>query len=247
MVVVGVPARVDFGGAFEISGGDLSGIAAIDPASGAGASPEQVIRAAASGIGDISGGGESSPSIRDVTDLIRSNPDQLLLLNPGYLRDFIRNQSPRMADSFYDGNQNWMGGSAPFLGVFDPAKPLNAPEQDPKITVVNGDLSVGGNLMGGGLLIVTGRFSCSGSFLYGGTILVIGAGDLSIAGSNCEINGGIYIANLTETGEEVSFGAPGISIIGNSRISSNKNAVQMAVGLIPPSQIGFREIAGTDP
>jgi hypothetical protein len=48
-------------------------------------------------------------------------------------------------------------------------------------------------------------------------------------------------------GREITFGTPGISISGNSRISSNSNAVQMAVGLISPSQISFREIAGTDP
>ncbi|MBN1569817.1 MAG: hypothetical protein JXA73_18370 [Acidobacteria bacterium] len=246
LVVVGSPARADFNGAFEISGGSRSGIATIDPVPGDTLFPDQIIRTAASGNGDISGGGEANPSVRDVTDQVRLNPDQRLLLNPAYLKNFTINQSPRLADGFYDGNQNWGGGTAPFLGVFDPEKPLNAPEQDPKITVVKGDLEVNGGITGGGLLIVTGRFSCSGSFYYSGLILLIGAGDLTTSGS-CEIDGGIYIASLAEAGELVSFGTPTISISGNSRMASNRNAVQMAVGLIPPTQTGFREIAGADP
>jgi len=247
LVALGAQVNAGFAGAFEISGGAFPGIAAIDPVPGDNVFPDQIIRAAASGAGEITGGGEPNPSVRDITDQISSNPDQLLLLNARYLWDFVRNQVPRMADGFYDGNQNWTGGNAPYIGAYDPTKPSNALDQDPKITVVNGDLQVAGGLSGGGLLVVTGSFSCSGPFVYNGLILVIGAGDLRITGSNCGIEGGMLTASLAEMGREITFGTPGISISGNSRISSNSNTVQMAVGLISPSQISFREIAGTDP
>lgn len=247
LVALGTQVHAGFDGAFEVSGGAFSGLATIDPVPGDSDFPDQIIRAAASGKGEITGGGEPKPSVRDITDQIRSVPDQLLLLNPRYLWDFVRNQVPRMADSIYDGDQNWTGGNSPYIGAYDPTKPLNAPDQDPKITVVNGDLQVAGGLSGGGLLVVTGSFSCSGSFAYNGLILVIGAGDLRITGSNCAIEGGMFVASLAEMGKEITFGTPGISISGNNRILSNSNVVQMAVGLIVPSQISFREIANIDP
>ncbi len=247
LIVVGNQLQPDLGGSFEIDGGDSPGIATIDPVPEDEVFPDQILRAAASGSGEISGGREPTPSISDISAQIRRNRDHRLLLDPDYLLDFVRNQSPRIADSYFDGNQDWTAGNAPYFGAYNPALPLNAPDQDPKITVVNGDLQVAGNVSGGGLLIVTGRFSCQGSFVYDGLILAIGAGDLNIAGANCEIRGGLYAANMTETAGETSFGSPRIAIGGKSRIVSNRNAVEMAVGLIPPSQISFREIAGTDP
>jgi hypothetical protein len=107
--------------------------------------------------------------------------------------------------------------------------------------IVNGDIS------GGGLLIVTGNLSYTGSFVYNGLVILVGSGHLIAAGTGSEITGGIFLVNLTNSGGEISFGTPGISIGGDSRITANRDAVKMAVGLIPASQISFREIAGSDP
>ena len=152
-----------------------------------------------------------------------------------------------MADNFYEGNQSWLEGSAPGLGAFNPSKPWNAPEQDPKITVVQGDLQISGGLSGGGLLIVTGNFSYSGAFAFSGLVIVAGSGRLMAAGSGSGIEGGVLVANLINAGGEIAFGPSSLSIGGNSRIASNRENVRMAIGLIPVSQISFREIAGSDP
>ena len=89
-VVLGPQAGADFSGTFEISGGSNPGIGTIDTASGDLVFPELTIRVAAGAGGGITGGGESTPSIRDITEQVRSNPDQRLLLSPEFLGDFIQ-------------------------------------------------------------------------------------------------------------------------------------------------------------
>jgi len=106
---------------------------------------------------------------------------------------------------------------------------------------------VSGDFSGGGLLIVTGDFFCSGPYAYNGLVLVVGSGNITAAGYGQGIDGGIVAASLVESGGKIVFGTPGLSISGNSRFSSNRDAVRMAISLIPASQISFREIAGSDP
>lgn len=247
LVTIGSQITADLSGTFEISGGTFPGIATIDPITEDSIFPDQIVRAAADGNGDISGGGIAHPSVRDITGQIQSDPDQSRLLHPNYLWDFIRNQAPRMADSYLGGNQSWVGGDAPYLGSYDPTKPVNAPGQDPRITVVNGDLQISGGVSGGGLLIVTGDLSCSGPFVYSGLILAIGSGNLNLAGAGTVLEGSVFTANLMRTGGAIGFGVPILSIGGDVRIFSNEAAVRMAAGLIPPSQISFREVVGADP
>ncbi len=247
IITIGTQVAADLSGAFEIAGGAFPGIATIDPNPNDSLFPDQIVHAAAAGNGDISGAAIAQPSVRDITEQIRADPDQLKLLRPDYLWDFVRNQAPRLADGYFLGSQNWAGGSAPYLGVYNPAKPLNAPEQDPRITVVHGDLQVSGGVSGGGLLIVTGDFSSSGPFVYSGLILVIGAGSLNLAGAGTVVEGSVFAANLMDNGGVIDFGAPRLSIRGDARLFSNEAAVRMASGLLPPLQISFREIAGADP
>jgi hypothetical protein len=247
LVVLGSQVHADFDGAFEIAGGALPGIGTIDPVPEDEIFPVQTIRTALGGSGQISGEGAPNPSVRDITGQMNSNKDQLLLLDPDYLWDFVTVQAPRFADNYYDGNQNWTDGLAPYIGAYDPTKPANAPEQDPEITVVNGDLLIAGNLSGGGILIVTGDFSCSGSLAYNGLVLIIGSGHVAFEGSGTAVSGGVFAASVINAGSGTIFGIPGISIRGFSTISADRDILQMAVGLIPPSQISFREIAGSDP
>jgi hypothetical protein len=247
LVVLGNQVIGDFSGLYGISGGSFPGIGTIDTISGDAIFPDQIIREAAAGSGEISGGGTPNPSVRDITGQISSNRDQLLLLNPAYLRDFTDNKAPAMADSLYTGDQLWLDGEAPYLGAYDVDRPWNAPGQDPKITFVRGNLRTNGGVTGGGLLIVTGDLQVSGSFKYNGLILAIGSGRAILSGPGVDIEGEILIVNLTDVSGATVLGTPGISIGGDSRISSNRDVVRMAVGLIPPSQISFREIAGSDP
>jgi hypothetical protein len=246
LVVLGNRVNAAFSGAYEIAGGLSPGIGTIDPVPDDAEFPDRTVRDAAEGSGNITGGGQSNPSVLEISGQI-ANPDQSLLLSPRYLWNFIHSQAPKMADNFYEGSQNWKDGSAPYIGFYDSTKPLNDPDQDPQITVVNGNLQVAGSFSGGGLLIVTGDFSCSGPYAYNGLVLVIGSGTLVSSGSGKGIDGALFIANLANLDGEVVFGTPSISISGASRFTSNEDAVRMAIGLIPASQISFREIAGSDP
>ena len=247
LVVEGNSIDAYFEETCEISGGLFPGIGVIDTNQTDWVLPEQFIRDAAGEGKMISGAGLANPSVQDITGGILSGPDRRLLLDPGYLWDFVHNKAPRMADDFYGGDQDWMDGSTPYAGAYDPAKPVQAPGQDPRMIVVNGNLNISGSFSGGGLLVVTGDLSYSGAFSYCGLIMVLGTGRLSAAGTGPGITGAIFLANLPNTGEEISFGVPGLSIGGNARITANRDAVKMAIGLIPASQISFREIAGSDP
>jgi hypothetical protein len=247
VVVLGTNVNPSFEGAFEISGGLSPGIGALDTDPSDTSYPDQVLLAAAGSKGIIAGGGRPSPSIQDISSDIRLDRDKSQLLNPGFLWDFVQTKAPKFADMYFSGDQNWYGGSAPYLGVYDVSKPWNALGQDPKITVVHGNLNVIGGFSGGGLLIVTGAFSYTGTCAYNGLVLVIGTGRLSADGSGEGIQGGLMLANLVQGGAGTAFGIPSISIRGNSRFLSNRDAVKMALGLVPVSQISFREIAGSDP
>lgn len=248
LIVQGAGVSATFEGKFfDISGDLFPGIGTIDTNPGDTIHLEQIMQAAAIGKGNISGGGLPNPSIQDITGQVTSNPDKALVLDPSYLWNFVHNQMPGVADYYYDGNQNWSEGSAPYAGFYDISKPWNAPEQDPKVTIVNGNLQVSGNFSGGGLLIVTGDFSCSGAYAYNGLVLVIGSGNVFLSGSGQGITGGLFAASVINKGGSLYFGAPSFSIAGSARITANRNAVKMAVGLIPVSQISFREITGADP
>ncbi len=246
LVVLGNDVNVSFDGTFLIAGNQSPGIGTIDPIAGDANQPDRIIRAAAGNQGSITGGTQPNPSIQDISGQIGSNPDWSLLLNPSYLWDFVHVQAPKFADSFFSGDQHWSDGSTPYAGSYDVSKPWNAPEQDPKITVVDGNLYVTGGFSGGGLLIVTGSLFCSGPYTYNGLVLVLGAGNLVAQGSGQGINGGLLAASLIEQSGEIIFGTPGISISGSSRFLSNREVVKAAIALIPVSQIGFREITGFD-
>jgi hypothetical protein len=147
-----------------------------------------------------------------------------------------------VADLVYTGDQIWSGESAPYIGSFDVARPINDPAQDPKLTLVNGSLNVSGNLSGGGLLLVRGDFSCGGRFTYNGLVLVIGSGNLNAGGLHWEVNGGVFVVNLTNDGSLASVGLPTFSMSGSSNITMNSAAIQMAIGLLPVSQLSYREV-----
>jgi hypothetical protein len=247
LVVLGTEVEASFEGAFEISGNLSPGIGTIDTLTSDTSLPEQILAAAAGANGHITGGNSPSPSIREISSEVLSNRDKALLLDPRFLWDFIHTRGPQIADIYFDGDQKWSGGNAPYAGSYDSTMPWNAPGQDPKITVVNGDLYVTGGLSGGGLLIVTGTLSYTGPFAFDGLVLVIGAGILAADGSGQGIEGGLLIASLENRSGTPVFDIPVISVAGNSRLSANRDAVKMALGLVPVSQISFREIAGSDP
>ena len=175
--------------------------------------------------------------------------DGLNLLNAGYLWNFIQHDVPTFADGVYQGNQSWSGNSQPDVGFFDPTKDASDPVQHPKITYVNGDLSLGGGFNGGGLLVVTGALSGNGSITWNGLIFVIGKGDCSFGGMNVSMTGGLYVVNVQPDANGVpQFGTTKFTMAGNSQFLVNANTSKMTTAIIPPRQTSYREVTSvTDP
>ncbi|HSW38905.1 MAG TPA: hypothetical protein VLL97_05375 [Acidobacteriota bacterium] len=247
LTVLGSGAEAVFSGAPEISGGSAPGIGTVSVPPGGGLT-ERSIREAAKSVGLITGGGIPHPSVLDITGGIVHDPDAALLLDPLYLWNFIHRKAPKFADYYHMGNQSWTAGRTPYLGFYDAGRPWNAPGQDPKVTVIDGDLTVSGGFSGGGLLIIAGDFSCIGPVAFNGLILVIGTGRLEIAGSGPGITGGVVVGRIVEKTEKTFvFGEPEISIGGDTFLLSDREVIKMAVSLIPAGRISFREIAGVDP
>ena len=255
MVIQGSSVTTDFdGNSFDIDGGGGNvGIATIDTNLGDSISPESQVESTidtnqydnVSGTGYVPG---VNPSVGDITGPISSNLDQALLLDSEYLYNFCHVEVPTFADNIFNSNQSWAGGSAPNIGTYNPSFPPNHPSQVPKITLVRGDLSVSGNITGGGVLIITGTFTGSGSFNYNGIVLVIGTGNADMSGMNADILGGMYVVNVTMSGGVTSFGPTSMSMGGNSDIVIDSESIMMAINLLPPAQIGFREVlSSTDP
>ncbi len=247
LLVLGSRVSPFFYGNYEISGGLFPGIGVIDTDVRDEAFPEMILSAQPMGSGLISGGDLTVPSILDITFLAESDRERSAILDPQYLWDFVFDKAPQFSDNYYRGNQQWDPWNVPDLGSYDSSNPPGAPGQDPKITVVHGDLVMSGNISGAGLLIVTGDFIFSDSCRYDGLVLALGSGRANLQTSGDGINGGLVIANLEATGGSPDFGMPEFSISGGSRIRTDTKAVEMALGLLPPLQKSFREISGTDP
>jgi hypothetical protein len=229
---------------FSIRGGvGNPGIAAIDADIGDTREPAHQIRSMVAPIQEdnIQGAGGSN-SIQDITAAIASDPEKALLLDEHFLQDFVQNKVRRFADSVFLGNQNWDGVPAPDLGVYDSTLPPNAPVQRPRVTFVDGDLTIGGGASGGGLLIVTGKLAATGNLTFNGLVMLVGKGDLDARGSICSVTGGIYLASIASSEGFLSWGPVRLSVGGNCEIRFDRRTIRMATSLIPPVQAGFREI-----
>ncbi len=231
------------GSTFQIQGGPgAPGIAVIDTSVPDGIDPVQQLQSRL-GPGQavcIQGSG-LVPSIRDITPAIVADDDKRLLLDARHVWSFVRQSVPRFADSALAGSQTWVGAAPVPLGSYEPALSSAAPEQNPRVTYVDGDVSIDGSVEGGGLLVITGRTTIRGLFKFNGLILVLGAGEIDIGGW-CTVNGAILLARLTDVGGSPAWGTAKLSIGDNCLLRYDRAAVQAAVNLIPPVQLGCREI-----
>ena len=89
------------------------------------------------------------------------------------------------------GNEGNVYGSNPAGGIVNPGTIAN-----PQVNVVQGDITLGGNWQGAGILLVTGNLTFSGKFTYDGIILAIGKGSITKNGSGGSLDGSILVANL---------------------------------------------------
>jgi len=235
------------GAAFRIDGGPSNfGIATIDtdPSDAAQPATEITNRLENQNQANRIDGLGASPSIADITAAVQADEDKRLLRDPNFLWNLVYNLVPQFADIRSVGYTHWTGGSAPDLGFIDPDKPYNDPSQRPKVTWVNGDLDIGGNVSGGGLLVVTGKLEGNGSLQFNGLVLVVGGGTLDGSGLNVGIEGGLFLAKLTMTDGVASFDTPSFTWRGNSDVIMNSEAIRMGMRLLPPEQLSWREITG---
>lgn len=232
------------GNSFSIRGGagnpgigtlDADKSDAVDPAA-------QIAAQVAPAQSDNIQGSGSAPSIQDLTAAIGSDPEKALLLDKNYLWNFTRYRVLQFADVLYQGSQEWTGSNAPDLGYYDPSLPPNAPGQRPRVTLVEGDLVIGGSTSGGGLLVVTGKLSTGGEFRFNGLILLVGGGDLDAGGTAWNVTGGIYVANIYDSNGSLNWGTARLSMRGTSALVFDRRMIGMAISLIPPAQVGFREV-----
>lgn len=245
LTVLGSSINAAFADSPEITGGAFAGIGVLDTNPDDSEFPDILIKQAAEGIGGITGGGLTEPSVRDISAEARGHRDRAALFNAEYLWNFIQHKAPAFADQTYDGDQVW--GTPPFLGTYDMSKPWNDPTQKPRITLVKGNLTALGGISGAGILIITGSLECSGNIDFRGLILTLGSGRLILHGSGPGIKGGVLAGSLVNSGGVITFGVPLINIGGDTRITADKASVRMALRLLPVEQISFREIAGSDP
>jgi hypothetical protein len=93
----------------------------------------------------------------------------------------------------YTGNQSQ---TTIALGSLSAASP---PVLTPAIDVVYGDVSLGGNISGYGILVVTGTLTFNGNFTWNGIVLAIGKGDIEFAGGGGgTINGSVLVAKTRD-------------------------------------------------
>jgi hypothetical protein len=185
------------------------------------------------------------PSVADVTAAFAGDADKKVALDPVYLWNFVHAEIPRFADTVLSGNQAWSGTDAPDLGHYDTSLPGAAPGQTPKVTLVDGDLSVSGPIEGAGVLVVTGRLSVTGGFRFSGLVLVLGTGEIEASSWKPGIAGGVYVAALVGSGGGANWGTVRLSVSGETAFIMDDGAIAMALRLLPPAQVGCREIART--
>ena len=225
-------------GHFGIGAGDVDLLDGISSA-------QQVASAVAENqIARIQGAG-LTPSIADVSAVLAADTDKKLMLDPAYLRRYVRDEIPRFADTVLSGHQAWSGTEAPDLGHYDVSLPGSAPGQTPKVTFVDGDLSVTGQVEGAGLLVVTGRLYVNGSFTFCGLVLVTGKGEFEASSWNPGVVGGLCLAALVESGGGADWGTVRLSVSGETTFVMDERAVSMALRLLPPAQVSCREITRT--
>jgi hypothetical protein len=116
----------------------------------------------------------------------------------------------------YDFNQMWTQLSEiadySFTGdqTFSNTTPSYGSLTNPKVTVVNGNLSLSGGWTGGGILMVNGNLTMGGHAAYGGIVIV--TGDAYIAGSGSGDFGTILGALIYQS-----------NLINNSTVGGNAN------------------------
>ena len=149
------------GNAFLVDGHDHAATAPFDTLTGAAPTPAVITRGATTDMTLQSNQEDNVSGIGGNASLQQST----------FLYDFnsIYSQMAASADYSLTGAQSFTS-SSPSYGSYT----------DPKVTVVNGNLSCSGNWTGGGILVVNGNLSMGGGCQFTGVVVCLG--DVTIAG-----------------------------------------------------------------
>ncbi len=175
---------------------------------------------------------QPQPSLNDLTGDVRTSTDRdaANIMNPDFVAEFSR-RLRKYADTIYNSPTSLSGGGVQ----------LGTP-QNPEITIALDNLELSGGGSGAGILLVEGNLNISGAFSWEGLILVTG-GDLDMGGASKGIIGGVFISKLEDVGQgNHDFGSPSFNIGGNSNFYYAKDRLIMALKLLPPTVISWREI-----
>ena len=209
---------------------------------------QQMLAKVDEGKGDYITGLGGTPSIGDVTQVVRDseNEDAANIFNPYFMNWFMAVARAQADESmsYYDDT--------------DVKRKLNnvnfGTTNDPQMVFVDGDVRLSGNLTGAGLLIVTGSLFVSGKIDYEGMILVVGedrdgikGGEVTVTG-NMTVIGGLFAAKLVKTTNtdgslaSIRYGSPSFTIGGTANIYNHSGNIDMGLKTLPLRIIGWREV-----
>ena len=162
------------GNGFFVDGHDHAATAPYDTIPGASPTPAVLCEGTTSDV-TISGGQEDNVSGLGGNASVQQS---------AFTYDFnaLWSKFSAMADNSYTGDQAWAG-STPAFGSLN----------DPKVTVVNGNLNTTAMWTGGGILVVNGNLDMRGGSQFTGIVIVMGDMDLAGGGpaDQAHIVGGI--------------------------------------------------------
>lgn len=173
----------------------------------------------------------ATPSLTDITADLRasSNSDATNIFDPNFIGNFAK-RVVGVADIKYTGDTSLSGNNI-VLGT----------SAAPVVTVVTGDLDIGGSGSGAGLLVVTGDFECQGNFVYEGLVLAIGKGSVQYGAGT--LIGAVFAANVDDDDDgNYVFGIPELTVSGSTEIYHKGESVQIALSLLPMKTLSWREI-----
>jgi len=156
----GGPLNIN-GNGFYIDGHDHAATAPYDTLTGASPTPGILTLNAATDV----------PLTSSQLDNVSGTGGDASVQQSAFTYNFngLWNQLVPMADYSFNGAQSFTN-SSPSYGSYT----------DPKVTVVNGNLSTAGGWTGGGILVVNGNLSMGGGCQYTGVVICMG--DVSIGG-----------------------------------------------------------------
>jgi hypothetical protein len=185
-------------------------------------------------------GSGTSPSISDIISLLPKTLQSVSSLDgaSGLTQALYNNATQVVGPPIGTNNLSTTYTSLPNYG--SPSQPL--------ITVVNGNLSLSGQVAGYGILLVTGSLTLSGTVGWRGAVLAVGQGTMTVnGGGSNELDGAVLVARTRDTSNNLlsSLGPPSLNWSGGggNGIYYDSCWLADAFNAMNYSVLAFREIS----